>query len=160
LRPNSTVLRKNCRAGSKRTKLRQFGGRTSTIKGPRSTMNSSLCWLTIFGDMLRLLVLALRSKSSLAAENLFLRKQLAFYRERKIKPRRADNPTRFTLVWLGRWFDWRSALAVVTLKTFIGWHRKGFQLFWRWKCQAGRPRVQLCGTRCLIVAEFLRTTDR
>jgi hypothetical protein len=45
-----------------------------------------LCWLNIFGDLLRLLGLGLRSKSSLAAENLFLRKQLAFYRERKIKP--------------------------------------------------------------------------
>jgi putative transposase len=30
---------------------------------------------------------------------------------------------------------------VVTPKTFIGWHRKGFQLFWRRKCQSGRPRI-------------------
>ena len=104
-------------------------------------MRSCLCWLNIFGDLLRLLALGLRSKSSLAAEHLFLRKQLAFYQERKIKPRRTDNPTRLTLVWLGRWFDWRNALAVVTPKTFIGWHRKGFQLFWRWKCQSGRPRI-------------------
>jgi putative transposase len=29
----------------------------------------------------------------------------------------------------------------VTPKTFIGWHRKGFQLFWHWKCQSGRPRI-------------------
>jgi len=104
-------------------------------------MKSWLCWLNIFGDLLRLLVLGLRSKSSLAAENLFLRKQLAFYQERKIKPRRTDNPTRLTLVWLSRWFDWRNALTVVTPKTFIGWQRKGFQLFRRWKCQSGRPRI-------------------
>jgi putative transposase len=104
-------------------------------------MKSSLYWLTIFGDLFRLVALSLRSKSSLAAENLFLRKQLAFYRERKIKPRRTDNRTRLTLALLGRWFDWRSALAVVTPKTFIGWHRKGYQLFWRWKCQSGRPRI-------------------
>ena len=37
------------------------------------------------------------------------RKQLAFYQERKIKPRRADNPTRLTLVALSRWFNWRDA---------------------------------------------------
>jgi putative transposase len=104
-------------------------------------MKSWLCWLNLFADLLRFLVLGLRSKSSLAAENLFLRKQLAFYQERKIKPRRTDNPTRLTLVWLSRWFDWRNALAVVTPKTFIGWHRKGFQLFWRWKCQSGRPQI-------------------
>ena len=29
----------------------------------------------------------------------------------------------------------------MTPKTFIGWHRKGFQLFWRRKCQSGRPRI-------------------
>jgi hypothetical protein len=104
-------------------------------------MKSCLCWLNIFGDLLRLVALGLRSKSSLAAENLFLRKQLAFYKERRIKPRRTDNPTRLTLVWLSRWFNWRNGLAVVTPKTFIGWQRKGFQLFWRWKCQSGRPRI-------------------
>ena len=31
-------------------------------------------------------------------ENLFLRKQLAFYLERRVKPRRADGATRITLV--------------------------------------------------------------
>ena len=80
-------------------------------------------------------------KASLAAENLFLRKQLAFYKERRIRPRRTSHPARLTLLWLSRWFNWRSALTVVTPKTFIGWHRKGFQLFWRRKCQSGRPRI-------------------
>jgi hypothetical protein len=56
-------------------------------------MKSFLCWLNPFADLLRLLVLGLRSKTSLAAENLFLRKQLAFYQERRIRPRRLDNPT-------------------------------------------------------------------
>jgi transposase InsO family protein len=46
-----------------------------------------------------------------------------------------------TLVLLSRWFNWRRALTVVTPKTFIGWQRKRFRLFWRAKCQAGRPRI-------------------
>jgi putative transposase len=29
----------------------------------------------------------------------------------------------------------------VTPKTFIGWRRAGFRLFWRWKSLAGRPRI-------------------
>jgi putative transposase len=29
----------------------------------------------------------------------------------------------------------------VTPRTFIGWHRKGFQLLWGRKCQSGRPRI-------------------
>ena len=106
-------------------------------------MKSCLLWLNLLADLLRFLFLGLRSKGSLAAENLFLRKQLGFYQERKIRSRRIDNSTRLMLVWLSRWFDWRSALAVVTPKTFIGWHRKGFQLFWRRKCQSGRPRIPL-----------------
>jgi transposase InsO family protein len=83
----------------------------------------------------------MRSRTSLAAENLFLRKQLAFYQERKVKPRRADNPTRLTLVLLSRWFNWRDALTVVRPKTFVAWHRKGFRHFWRWKSEAGRRPI-------------------
>ena len=50
--------------------------------------------LTLLGDGMRFLLLCLRSRSALAAENLFLRKQLALYQERHVKPRRAthDHP--------------------------------------------------------------------
>jgi hypothetical protein len=74
-------------------------------------------------------------------ENLFLRKQLAFYQERNIRPRRTSHPAQLTLVLLSRWFNWRSALTVVTPRTFISWQRKRYQLFWRNQCQAGRPRI-------------------
>src|SRR5215469_3151286 len=40
-------------------------------------------------DLLRLACLATHSRSALAAENLFLRKQLALFQERKVKPRQA-----------------------------------------------------------------------
>jgi putative transposase len=46
-----------------------------------------------------------------------------------------------TLVWLSHWFDWKSALTLVTPRTFIGWHRKGFQSFWRRKSRSGRPWI-------------------
>lgn len=42
----------------------------------------------------RWLRLALRSTSALEAENLFLRRQLALYVERGVKPRRIDSVTR------------------------------------------------------------------
>jgi putative transposase len=100
-----------------------------------------LLWLNLFADLLCFLGLGFRSKSSLAAENLFLRKQLAFYKDRGIRPRRTSRPMRLTPLWLSRWFNWRSALTVVTPRTFIAWHRKGFQLFWSRKCQSGRPRI-------------------
>src|ERR1700687_1689663 len=63
-------------------------------------------WRDCDEELLRFLLLGVRSKSSLATENLFLRKQLAFYQERKIKPHRIAHPTRLSLLWLSRWFDW------------------------------------------------------
>jgi putative transposase len=104
-------------------------------------VGAGLSWLRIVYDLVHFLCLGLRSRTSLAAENLFLRKQLAFYQERKVKPRRADNPTRLTLLLLSRWFDWRDALVVVRPKTLVAWHRKGFRLFWRWKSEAGRRPI-------------------
>jgi hypothetical protein len=53
--------------------------------------------LTLLGDLLQWLALGMRSHTRLAAENLVLRKQLAFYAERRIKPRRLDEGTRLTL---------------------------------------------------------------
>ena len=47
----------------------------------------------------------LRSRSALAAENLFLRKQLTFFVEREQTPRRTDNATWFTMASLTRLFD-------------------------------------------------------
>ena len=113
------------------------------IKEGRCMLASFLSWLNPLADLLLLVALGLRSKTSLAAENLFLRKQLAFYQERKTRSRRLDDPARLTLVWLSHWFDWRNALAIVRPGTFIGWHRRGFQLFWRCKSQSGRPRIPL-----------------
>jgi len=39
-------------------------------------MRTGLSWLRILGDIVHFLCLGLRSRTSLAAENLFLRKQL------------------------------------------------------------------------------------
>ena len=100
----------------------------------------STLWL-LLADALRFLQLCLRPPTALAAENLFLRKQLALYQERQVTPRRATNMTRVALVWLARCFDWRQALTIVQSDTFIRWHRQGFRLFWRWKSRSGRPRI-------------------
>src|SRR5215216_2257593 len=95
----------------------------------------------LLADGLRYFGLCLRSPAALAAENLFLRKQLAMYRERSITPRRATDATRLTLVWLARWFDWRQALVIVQPATLIRWHRQGFRVFWRWTSRPGRPPI-------------------
>ena len=103
-----------------------------------------LIW-TIFGvflDGLTFIRLCLRPTTAVAAENLFLRKQLGLFVERKVKPGRATDSIRFALARLSRCFDWREALIIVKPDTLISWHRKGFRLFWKWKSRPrGRPRV-------------------
>jgi putative transposase len=97
--------------------------------------------LTLLGDSGRYLMYRWRAPAALTAENLFLRKQLALYRERNIKPRRATRATRIALIWLAHCFDWRRALVIVQPQTFIRWHRQGFRVFWRWKSRPGRPPI-------------------
>ena len=95
----------------------------------------------LFADVARLVVLRFRPTGSVQAENLFLRRQLALFKGRGIKPRRVDAATRISLAFLGRLFNWRDALCVVQVKTYIRWQRAGWRLFWRWKCRRGRPRI-------------------
>jgi putative transposase len=49
---------------------------------------------TALGDLLHFAASTCSSRTSLAAENLFLRKQLAFYVERIVRPRRLDDAAR------------------------------------------------------------------
>ena len=81
------------------------------------------------------------SRTALIAENLFLRKQLAFYQEHQVTPRRLTDSARLALVFWSRFFHWRSALVVVQPATLVGWHRRAFRLFWKWKSRPGRPRL-------------------
>src|SRR5579859_593556 len=92
-------------------------------------------------EALRFLRLMVSTKASLAAEVLFLRKQLAFYQERKIKPRRFDDSARMSMLILAKLFDWKSALVNVKPETFIGWHKQAFRLFWCWEIARRKATV-------------------
>jgi hypothetical protein len=100
---------------------------------------------TIFavaGALASLAPSAMRSRAQLAAENLFLRKQLALYQDRKVRPRPDDDATRVILIGLSRFLAWRRLLVIVKPETLIGWHRKAFRLFWRWRSRVpGRPPI-------------------
>ena len=74
-------------------------------------------------DLSRLGLLLARPRVALAAENLFLRKQLALFQERKVRPRRADDSTRWMMATLSQMFHWRDALVNVKPDTLIRWHR-------------------------------------
>ena len=97
---------------------------------------------TIVSDGVSFLAGIWRRRRSLAAENLFLRKQLALFREREKKAALTTAADRFVFSNLAHWFAWRSALVIVKPATLIGWHRTALRNFWRWKSRpVGRPRV-------------------
>lgn len=93
----------------------------------------------LLGDGLRFLRTLGHSRITSAAEILFLRKQLAYYQEHQIKPRRLRDGSRLSMLIWSRFFDWKAALVVVRPDTFIRWHRKAFKWYWRWKSRGGRP---------------------
>lgn len=120
-------------------------------------LDRSLCsTLGVVVEAFRFVRVAFRPRASLIAENLFLRKQLAFYVERGVKPRRLTDTARLSMVFWFRWFDLRNALVVVRPETLIRWHRKAFQLFWRWKCYGVGGRPRLPANLRELIAEMVR----
>jgi hypothetical protein len=86
--------------------------------------------------------LLFKSEQNLILENLMLRQQLNIYKRKNKRPK-LENIDRIILVWISRIFsNWKSALVVVKPATIIGWHKKGFKLYWKRKSRrVGRPNI-------------------
>ena len=82
----------------------------------------------LFEDAFRWVMLLFRSTEAVQAENLLLRRQLAMYVERGVKPRHIDPATRMSLVVLSQLSDWRTTLVVVQPATLLRWRRAGWKL--------------------------------
>jgi putative transposase len=86
----------------------------------------------------------LLGSTTIALENLALRHQLLVLQRSAVRPH-LSRWDRILWVWLSRlWTDWRASLVIVQPATVLAWHRRGFQLYWRWKSRAssvGRPRL-------------------
>ena len=117
-------------SGERQPDLAHFPKRRSFSHVLRTT------WALLF-DLLRLSRSILRSRSHLAAENLFLRKQPACYVERQVRRKRPDNATRLTVALLSRVVAWRELVTMVRPDTLARWHRDLYRLFWRAK---SKPR--------------------
>ncbi len=86
---------------------------------------------------------SLRSQRELALENLALRRQLAVLKHATKRPKLTNADRAFWALLSRSWPEWRSALILVKPETVIGWHRKGFKLYWSWKSRnrGGRPPI-------------------
>jgi hypothetical protein len=82
------------------------------------------------------------SSAAVSLENVALRHQLAVL-QRFVRRPRLRRRDRIFWLWLARlWAGRRSSLLIVRPATVLAWHRKGFQLYWRWKSRrrsVGRP---------------------
>jgi hypothetical protein len=92
-----------------------------------------------------MLLVLLRPRAALAAENLVLR-QINVLRRTAPKRPLLSNVDRLIFVCLYRLFPGvRNVLAIVKPETIIRWHRWGFRAYWRWRSRVrgGRPKVPL-----------------
>jgi hypothetical protein len=94
--------------------------------------------------LLHWLASLVKSRRRLEAENLILRHQLNILRRRASRCTRLSNADRPAFVWLYRLCPAIvDAIAIIRPETLIGWHRRGFKAFWRWKSRSrgGRPAI-------------------
>ena len=85
-----------------------------------------------------------RDRADLVAANLALRHQLSCLRHRRKRARLRPLDRAFWAVLSQVWGRWRELLVMVKPSTVVGWHRKGFKLFWTSKSRRrppGRPRI-------------------
>jgi putative transposase len=83
-----------------------------------------------------------RHQSDLIFENLALRQQLSVYHDKMTHPRLRNRARIFWVALSKLGNNWRTSLILVKPDTVIGWHKKGFKLFWRRKSRKrgpGRP---------------------
>jgi transposase InsO family protein len=114
-----------------------------------------------FGHILTALIASLaasfRSRAALQLEILALRHQIGVL-QRSVKRPKLTPADRLLWAWLSTaWQDWKSGAFLLKASTVVGWHRKGFGLFWTWKIRRrkpGRPVVPK------DVRELIRTMSR
>ncbi len=73
---------------------------------------------------------------------LALRQQVAVLKRERPRPSLRMVDWVFWVTLSRLWPGWCEALVIVKPETVIGWHRKGFRLFWTWKSRrrkSGRP---------------------
>jgi len=86
---------------------------------------------------------SLKPQRELALENLALRQQLAIVQRKTKRPKLTKADRAFWVALCRLRPDWQNALIIVKPQTVIGWHRKGFKLYWTWKSRnrGGRPPI-------------------
>src|SRR3982751_2672614 len=98
-----------------------------------------------------------RSRAALQTEIVALRHQIGVLQRSVIRPK-LTSLDRLLWVWLSTaWQEWESGAFIIKPSTVVGWHRKGFRLFWTWKIRRGKPGRPVVPKD---VRELIRTMSR
>ena len=94
------------------------------------SLNSRLRFGPVLTALFAFLSASFRTRAALQLEILALRHQIGVL-QRSVKRPKLSAADRFLWAWLSSvWNGWESRVSVVKATTVIGWHRKGFGLFW------------------------------
>ena len=69
--------------------------------------------------------------ANLTARNLALYQQLVALNRSIRKPQIKTKDRLFWIILYLFWNNWQESLIVLKPETVVGWHKKGFKLFWR-----------------------------
>ena len=109
---------------------------------PSSMVTCRMLWLILLP--FRAFLALRRSQNDLALENLVLRHQLQVLIRTNPRPR-LRQVDRIFWAWLRHLWPagWRDHLLLVRPETVIGWLRRGWRLYWKWRSRSRRGRLRL-----------------
>ncbi|MCP4976084.1 MAG: integrase, partial [Maribacter sp.] len=82
--------------------------------------------------------------ANLTVNNLALHQQLIVLNRSIKRPQIKTKDRLFWIILYLFWNNWQESLIVLKPETVVGWHKKGFRLFWEWKGRSkstGPPRI-------------------
>ncbi len=96
------------------------------------------------------------TSAAIALEDMALRHRLAI-QQRSVRRPRAHRWDRVLWVCLSHvWRHWRSSLIIVQPATVLAWHRRGFQLYWRWNSRLAVGRPPITAEICTLIRRMAR----
>src|ERR1700760_1835034 len=95
------------------------------------------------GALLAACAVFFRSRRDISLEVPALRQQLAVLKRKRRRPVLSRLDRIFWIMLRSVWPRWSDVLAIVKPATVVGWHRRGFRMYWRWRSRrrSGRPRI-------------------
>ncbi len=82
--------------------------------------------------------------ANLTVNTLALHQQLIVLNRSIKRPQIKTKDRLFWIILYLFWNNWQESLIILKPETVVGWHKKGFRLFWKWKSRSkspGRPRI-------------------